>query len=179
LVAYDGFYVLKESLTKCEKQLTAIAALTLIQRQFIGTLVDTEMAAGYFLVSQVGSRRRWVAYIAVKMKHRGDVAYFAELIGSQRPSRSYNANTITRTLDLRWSKQVQGLVAYALLKAVKPFLHNEKSIIEVDCILKHGPRVSADRPHPFVECGATHVRRGVWYWPQIEDKDISVPTAPK
>ncbi len=175
MVRYDGFYVLKESLTKCRKQLAAIAVLTLVQRQFIGTLVDTEMAVGYFLVARKDSIKRWTAYVSVKMKFGGDIAYLARLLDALPPNRSYNANTITRTLDLRWSKQFQGLVAYALLKAVRPFLHNEKSIIEVDCILGHGPRVSPDRPHPFVECGAVRIRRGVWHWPQLDDKNDSRP----
>ena len=108
---------------------------------------------------------------SVKMKYKGDVAYLAELVHSLPPGRSLNANTITHTQDWRWSKQFQGVVAFALLKAVRPFLHNEKSIIEVDCILKHGPRVSPKWPHPFEQCGATHVRRGVWRWPQIDDEN--------
>ncbi len=148
--------------------MAAIAALTPVQKQFVGTLVDTEVAVGYFLVAREGSRKRWTAYLAVKMKHRGDVAYLARLVDARPPSRSLNANTIMHRLDLRWSKQFQGLVAYALLKATRAFLHNEKSIVEVDCILKHGPSVPAGRPHPFVQCGAVRVRRGVWRWPRIE-----------
>ena len=181
IVLYDGFYVLKESLTQCNRQLSAIAALDTVQKQFIGTLVDTEVAVGYFLVREKQSKRRWTAYVAVKMKYGGDVAYFASLIGSRSPSRTYNTNTLTGSKDLRWSKQVEGLVAYALLREVRPFLHNEKSIIEVDCILKHGPGVSAERPHPFTDCGAAWVRRGVWYWPQIDEERTqqSMPTADK
>jgi len=170
-VKYDSFYVLKESVTRSKKQIAAIKALTPVQRQFIGTLVDTEIAAGYFLKLHKGSRRpAWIAYVAVKMKYRGDVALLAELIGSLPPSRTLNMNTISHSLDLRWSKQIQGLVAYTLLRAVRPYLHNEKSIVEVDCILKHGPAVPASSPHPFVSCGATRVRRGVWFWPQIDDE---------
>ena len=178
---YDSFYVLRENITKCRRQLEAIAALTPIQKQFIGTLVDTEVAVGYFLVANKHSKKRWTAYLAVKMKYRGDVAYLSSLIGDGPPSQSLNANTITHSKDLRWSKQVQGLVAYALLKEVKRYLHNEKSIIEVECIMKYGPRVSPERPHPFVDFGATRLRRGVWYWPQIDDgtplEELS--TAPK
>jgi hypothetical protein len=169
LVVHDGFYVLKENLTRSRKRLSAIAALDEIEKQFIGTLVDTEMAAGYFLVTAKGNRRRWTAYVSVKMKYGGDVAYFSKLVGLGPPNRSLNANTIMNSLDPRWSKQVQGVVAYALVKAVRPYLHNEKSIIEVDCILRHGPRVPPERPHPFVECGAIRMKRGVWHWPQIDD----------
>ncbi|MDA4126803.1 MAG: hypothetical protein OK452_06345 [Thaumarchaeota archaeon] len=181
IVKYDGFYVLREIITKCRIQLEAIAALTPIQKQFIGTLVDTEVAVGYFLVANQESNRRWTAYLAVKMKYGGDVAYLSRLIGGGPPSRSFNANTITHSKDLRWSKQVQGLVAYALLKEVRSYLHNEKSIVEVQCIMKYGPRVSADRPHPFVEFGATRLRRGVWYWPQIDNGTPldELSTAPK
>jgi hypothetical protein len=169
---YDGFYVFKESLTNSRKQLESIGALNPVQKQFVGTLVDTEAAVGYFL-KQTGreDRRRrgaWIAYLSVKMKYRGDLGHFAELIGHQSPSRSLNKNTITRTLDLRWSVQIQGVVAYTLLRDVRPFLFNEKSIIEVECILKHGPNVPSDLPHPFITYGAVRVRRGVWYWPQID-----------
>jgi hypothetical protein len=36
-VSYDGFQIIKESLTKSKKQLVAIAAMTPIQKQFVGT----------------------------------------------------------------------------------------------------------------------------------------------
>ena len=169
LVIYDGFKVSRESITSCAGQLRAIASLDSIEKQFIGALIDTEAAAGYFMAKRIDSRCSWTAYVSVKMKYAGDVGYFAGLLGSRPPSRTLNANTLTRTLDLRWSKQIQGLVAYALLKAVRQYLHNEKSIIEVDCILVHGPKLPAERPHPFEECGAIRIRRGVWRWPQIGD----------
>jgi len=180
-VNYDGFYVLRESITKCKRQLEVIAVLTPIQKQFVGTLVDTEVAVGYFLVANKHSKKRWTAYLAVKMKYRGDVAYLSSLNGGGPPSRSLNANTITRSKDLRCSKQAQGLVAYALLKEVKPHLHYEKSIIKVECIMKYGPRVSPERPHPFVDFGATRLRCGVWFWPQIDDETQldELSTAPK
>jgi len=171
-VKYDSFYVLKESITRSRKQLAAIDALTPIQKQFIGTLVDTEIAAGYYLkLHKMSSRPAWIAYVAIKMKFRGDVALFAALTGGLPPSRTLNMNTISHSLDLRWSKQIQGIVAYTLLREVRQYLHNEKSIIEVDCILKHGPAVPSSSPHPFVACGATHVRRGVWFWPQIDGEN--------
>ena len=165
LVLYDGFYVLKESITRSRNQLEAIGTLTPIQKQFVGTLVDTEVAVGYFHKSRHGNRA-WIAYLAVKMKYRGDLAYLAELISHGPPSRSLNANSITHSLDLRWS-----VVAYTLLRDIRAYLHNEKSIVEVDCILRHGPIVPSDGRHPFVECGAAPVRRGVWFWPQIDDMD--------
>jgi len=177
-VRYDSFYVLKESITRSKRQLAAICALTQVQKQFIGTLVDTEIAAGYFLrLHRRSTRPAWIAYVAIKMKYRGDVAILAELIGSRPPCRTLNMNSISHRLDLRWSKQIQGIVAYALLRDVRPYLHNEKSIVEVDCILKHGPAVSSTNPHPFITCGAKKVRRGVWFWPQI-DGDNNAPPAP-
>lgn len=180
LVLYDGFHILKESITGSKSQLEAISALTPIQKQFIGTLVDTEVAVGYFLKLRNG-RRAWTAYLAVKMKYQGDLAYLAELIAHHPPSRSLNANTITHALDLRWSVMAQGLVAYALLRDIRPYLRNEKSIVEVDCILRHGPIVPLDVPHPFNGCGAKLLRRGVWYWPQIDDEPAldRLSTAPK
>ena len=50
-------------------------------------------------------------------------------------------------------------------------MHNEKSALEVDCMLKHGPTVNGNRVHQFMECRAIRVRRGVWFWPQIDEKD--------
>lgn len=164
----------REHITRSKRHLIAIAALTIVQKQFIGTLVDTEVAVGYFFRLSKTFGGRWVAYLAVKMKYGGDLKYFANLIAHSPPSRSFNANTITKTMDLRWSLQTQGIVAYTLLRDVKPFLHNEKSIIEVDCILKHGPIVPTSARHPFVECGATWIRRGVWYWPQIDDENTGI-----
>jgi hypothetical protein len=57
LARFDKFYVLKESLTKCRHQLAAIGKLTPVQKQFIATLVDTEVAVGYFLVARRGAGR--------------------------------------------------------------------------------------------------------------------------
>ena len=171
IVKYDSFYVPRESLTKSDAQLKAIKAMTHVQRQFVGTMIDTEVAAGYFLRVSNVSGDTWVSYVAVKMKYGGDLKYLARLISHASPSRHLNANTIKGTLDLRWSLQVQEIVAYALLGEVRPYLHNEKSIVEVDCILEHGPIVNASEPHPFLRCGATWVRRGVWYWPQIDDEN--------
>jgi hypothetical protein len=170
IVSYYGFPVLKESITRSRRQLEAIGSLSTDQKQLIGTLVDTEAAVGYFLKKAANQKRpAWIAYMAAKMKYRGLLARFAELVGHQPPSRSLNKNTITQSLDLRWSVQVQGIVAYTLLREVRPYACNEKSIIEIDCILKHGPVVSSMCPHPFVDCGGRRIRRGVWYWPQIDD----------
>lgn len=158
-----------ELLSRCKHQLSAIAHMNVAQKQFVGTMVDTEIAAGYYLRKSNVAGNTWVAYVAVKMKYPGDLAYMAKLVSHHPPSKGWNANTIKKTLDIRWSLNLQGIVAYALLREVRPYLHNEKSIIEVDCILAHGPTVSAGLPHPFVSCGAIHVRRGVWFWPQIDD----------
>ena len=68
-------------------------------------------------------------------------------------------------------------MAYTLLRDVRPYLHNEKSIVEVDCILRHGPTVTGSGPHPFIMCGAIHVRRGVWRWPSIDDANEAESTA--
>ena len=171
----------KRTLDRCRKQLEAIDSLSPVQKQFVGTMVDTEVATGYFLRESNVSGGTWVAYVAVKMKYGGDLKHFAVLISHIPPGRHWYANTIKESLDLRWSLQVQGVVAYALLREVRPYLYNEKSVVEVDCILKHGPVVQASHPHPFISCGASRVRRGVWYWPQIDDQigdDLS-STAPK
>jgi hypothetical protein len=172
-VKYDGFFVLRESITKSKKQLDAIANLSQIEKQFIATLIDTEVAVGYFIRKSNVSGATWVAYIAVKMKYCGDIAFFAKLISRRPPSRGLYANTLKHSLDPRWSLNVQGIIAYTVLREVRAYLHNEKSILEVDCILAHGPIENGERPHPFVQCGAKHVRRGVWFWPQIDNEPNS------
>ena len=170
ITLYDGFPVYKESLTNSKRQLTAISGLAPIQRQLIGTLVDTEAAIGYFLLRRYATLV-WVAYMAAKMKYRGTLGRVAELIAHHPPSRSRCKNTITQSFDLRWSVQVQGVVAYTLIREVKPYLLNEKSIVEADCILKHGPAVPGNHPHPFIDCGGVKIRRGVWFWPQIDGRN--------
>ena len=98
IAMYDSFQVLKESLTRSRLQLGAIGLLTAIQRQFVGTLVDTEAAIGYFLrPAKPAKRPAWIAYMAVKMKYRGDLARLAGLIGHQPPSESLNKNALTQT----------------------------------------------------------------------------------
>jgi hypothetical protein len=180
-IVYDGFTILKESLTRSKNQLAAIRVLAPIEKQFIGTMIDTEIAAGYFLRTSNVSGSNWSAYVAVKMKYAGDLAYLASLVGHQPPSRGWYANTITHSRDRRWSLNIQGVVAYTLLREARPYLHNEKSIVEVECILKHGPIVSGRLPHPFVQSGARRLRRGVWYWPGIDDENDKdpLPTADK
>ncbi len=174
-VVYDGFTILKESITRSRKQLAAINGLMPIQKQFVGTMIDTEIAAGYFLRRGNVSGTNWSAYVAVKMKYGGDLAYLASLIGHSPPSRGWNANTIKNSRDRRWSLTTQGIVAYTLLREARPYLHNEKSIVEVECILEHGPIVSGRFPHPFVQSGAIRVRRGVWYWPPVDDENDKDP----
>ena len=168
---FHGFTVPKESLSRSKDQLAAIGKLNPIQKQFIGTMIDTEVAAGYFLRKGNVTGNTWSAYVAVKMKYGGDLLYLANLIARMPPSRGWYANTIKQSQDRRWSLNIQGIVAYAILRESRPYLHNEKAITEVDCVLKHGPIVDGKRPHPFIQCGAVHVRRGVWYWPQIDDEN--------
>jgi len=172
-VRFHEFNVPKDSLSRSRNQLGAINKLDQVQKQFIGTMIDTEVAAGYFLRKSNVSGSTWSAYVAVKMKYGGDLFYLAKLIARLPPSRGWYANPIKESLDRRWSLNIQGIVAYALLYEVKPFLHNEKAITEVECILRHGPIVDGNLPHPFTQCGAIHLRRGVWYWPQIDDENNS------
>lgn len=164
----------KENLTRSRAQLAAIQALTPLQRQFIATMVDTEVAIGYFLRKSYVSGGTWVAYAGVKMKYGGDLKYFSTLISHIPPSRHWYSNTIKKSRDLRWSLQVQGIVAFALLRAVKKYMHNEKSLVEADCVLRHGPVVEARLPHPFLNCGACRLRRGVWRWPHDEEDGVDM-----
>ena len=87
LTRYDGFWVLPELLTRCGEQLSALARTTPVQRQFIGTMIDTEVAAGYYIRKTNASGATWVAYVAVKMKYPGDLIYMAELVSHLPPSR--------------------------------------------------------------------------------------------
>jgi hypothetical protein len=173
MVPFYGFFVMREILSRCKRQLLAVARQSRIQKQFIGTMLDTEVASGYFIGRNNVSGDTWVSYVGVKMKYPGDLVYMARLVSHPSPSRGWYANSIKQSRDRRWSLNLQGVVAYALLHEARPYLHNEKTVIEVDCILKHGPSVDGKRPHPFVQCGARHVRRGVWYWPQIDDENDS------
>lgn len=138
-------------------------------------MVDTEVAVGYFIRRSNVSGDTWVAYVAVKMKYPGNLVFMASLIAHLPPSRGWYSNTIKQSRDRRWSLNAQGIVAYELLRVVRPYLHNEKSTIEVDCILEHGPTVDGKQPHPFLQCGAARVRRGVWYWPQVDDENETEP----
>lgn len=101
IIQYDGFLVLKGSISRSKIQLDAIASMTAIQKQFVGTLVDTEAAVGYYLKLRREGRPGWIAYLSVKMKYRGDLGRLSELVGHKPPSRSLNKNTITKTLDLK------------------------------------------------------------------------------
>ena len=171
LVQFHGFLVMQEVVTRSRKQLAAIRRLTRIEKQFLGTMVDTEVAVGYFIRRSNVMGNTWVAYLAVKMKYPGNLVHMAKLVGHLPPSKSWNANIITKGPDLRWSLNLQGIVAFTLLGEIRPYIHNEKSAIEVDCILRHGPALSANQRHPFEDCGAIRIRRGVWFWPQIDDKE--------
>jgi hypothetical protein len=163
---FFGFLVRKEDISRSQVQLRKISLLSNVQKQFIATLTDTEAAIGYFR-ARVGTPD-WTCYLAVKMKNRGVVSHLSSLIGLAEPSKSRTWNTLKHSHDLRWSKQVMGIVAYSLLREIRPLLYNEKTILEANCILSKGPIVRGG-PHPFELWGARRVRRGVWYWPQLEE----------
>lgn len=99
---YVGHIVRKEDLTRCAPQLERISGLSSVERQFIATLADTEAAIGYYRA--IVGTSNWTSYFSVKMKNRGDVAYFSELVGLRQPVLTRGWNTLTRSYDLRWSK---------------------------------------------------------------------------
>lgn len=157
----------KEDLTRNRRHLSRIESLRTVDRQFIATLIDTEAAIGYFL-RKFEHQNNWTAYISVKMLHSDVVNHFAELLGLERrrrPSESFNK--LTGNKERRWSVQLSGLIAFATIRKVESFLYNEKSKAEASCILKHGPIVTPSGLHPFLRCGATRRRRGVWIWPNV------------
>ncbi len=163
---FHGFVVRREDITRSAIQLRLIGSMSDIDAQLAATLTDTESAIGYFKGSSDRGDTFWTCYHSVKMKSRGVVAYFAHLVGENEPSLNRSWNSLTNSDDSRWSKQTVGLVAFSLLIRIRPLLHNEKSTAEADCILKHGPIVRGGA-HPFVLCGATRLRRGVWRWPDL------------
>ena len=59
--------------------------MTTIQKQFVGTMIDTEVAAGCFLRKTNTWGSTWVAYIAVKMKYPGDLGRLATLVSPSKP----------------------------------------------------------------------------------------------
>lgn len=101
LVRFHGFTVPRESLSRSNRQIAALRKLDRVQKQFIGTMIDTEVAAGYFLRRSNVTGNTWSAYVAVKMKYGGDLFHFAKLIGRLPPSRGWYANTIKQSLDRR------------------------------------------------------------------------------
>ena len=163
---FYGFEVRKEDVTRSGRQLGLIDSMSTTDAQLSATLTDTESAIGYYGAADTTGTRFWTCYHSVKMKNRGLVAYFTHLIGDRDPSFTSSWNTLKNSRDFRWSKQTVGIVAFRLLLKIQPFLHNEKTIAEANCIISHGPRVTGGQ-HPFVRCGAIPVRRGVWKWPNI------------
>ena len=62
-VLYDGFRILRASLTASRRQLHAFNSHEPVQKQFIGTLADTEAATGYFLnKARDGKKPAWLSY---------------------------------------------------------------------------------------------------------------------
>ncbi len=166
-VPFCGFMVRREDLTRNRRELSKIESLGEVDRQFIATLIDTEGAIGYFL-RRSDRQNNWTAYISVKMAHSGVVNHFAELVGFERRRRPWQGfNSLTGGTQKRWSIQISGLPAVFTIKSVEPFLFNEKAKAEANCILQHGPVVKPAGMHPFLRCGATPMKRGVWIWPNL------------
>jgi len=166
---FNQFNVRKEDITRSQVQLSMIVSMTELDRQFVATLIDTEAARGYFLnTHNRDGDAIWTAYVSVKMKFRGLVCHLSELAGLVPPTTPTTSfNTLTKSKDQRWSKQLTGIVAWAMVLVSAPFLYNEKSIVEARCILKHGPSVRPATRHPFAVCGGVWVRRGVWNWRSV------------
>lgn len=59
-------------------------------------------------------------------------------------------------------------LAFFTIKSVEAILYNEKSKAEANCILQYGPVVKPPGMHPFLRCGATPMKRGVWIWPDLQ-----------
>jgi hypothetical protein len=169
---FCGFMVRTEDITRSSAQLHSIESMSDIDKQLAGTLTDTESAIGYFRNGGTEENQFWTCYRSVKMKQRGLVVRFAKLVGANEPSLTRNWNTLTESYDFRWSKQIQGLVAFSLLLQIRPFLYNEKSTVEADCIIHFGPTVRGG-PHPFVWFGGATPRRCVWHGQGLKTENLT------
>ena len=171
---FYGFVVREQELRKVRKRLKSIVSLTDTAKQFVATMLDTETAIGYYRRKQFYKRfgfviGKWTAYIAVKMTYKGDIALMANLLGLKEPEKTRAFyNTLKGTRDVAWSIQTSGIVAYFAIKTVAPFVYNEKTSIEAQSIIRHGPYVSAEQRHPFEVDGGVRLRRGVWTWPSLD-----------
>ena len=170
---FDGFIVRQQDVNKLRDRIKYIESLRAIDKQFIATLLDTEAAIGYYRRKEFYRRKgfvvgRWRAYISVKMTYKGDIARLATLLGLKVPERTtMHYNTLKATRELAWSLHTSGLRPYVAIRTVAPFLYNEKTKIEAECIIKHGPILPGEQPHPFESEVAVRIKRGVWIWPNI------------
>jgi hypothetical protein len=116
---------------------------------------------------------RWRSYISIKMTYKGDIFHLANLLGFKEPSKTrLHYNTLKATKESVWCLQTRGLIPYVVVRTVAPFLHNEKTKVEAESIIKHGPYVSAERRHPFEDDGGVRVKRGVWIWPGLDKSSL-------
>lgn len=174
----DSFAVRQEDLTKLRERINRIKSLRSVDKQFVATMLDTEVAIGYFRKKEFYVRTgfvigRWKAYVSVKMTYKGDIARLATFLGLQVPSKTkLHYNTLKATKEGVWCLQTTGIIPYVAIKTVAPFLYNEKTKIEAESIIKHGPFVPGEFRHPFEDDGGVRVKRGVWIWPGLEKANL-------
>ncbi len=174
----DGFILRQQDVNKLRHRIKRIKSLRMIDKQFIATLLDTEAAIGYFRKKEFYRRNgfvigKWRAYISIKMTYKGDIIHLANLLGVQEPSKTkLHYNTLRATKESAWCLQTSGITPYVAIKTVAPFLYNEKTKIEAESIIKHGPLLPGERRHPFEDNGGVRVKRGVWVWPSLEKSSL-------
>jgi hypothetical protein len=59
-----------------------------------------------------------------------------------------------------------------VIRTVALFLYNEKTKVEAESIIKHGPHVAGELRHPFEEVGGVKVKRGVWIRPGLDKSSL-------
>jgi len=174
----DRFVVRQEDLNRLRERINSIKSLRTVDKQFVATVLDTEAAIGYFRRKEFYVRTgfvigKWRAYISVKMTYKGDIARPATFLGLQIPSKTkLHYNTLKATKESVWCLQTSGIIPYVPIKTVAPFLYNEKTKIEAESIIKHGPLIPGECRHPFEDDGGVRVKRGVWIWPNLEKASL-------
>jgi hypothetical protein len=175
---FDGFIFRQQDVNRLQYRIKHIKSLRTIDKQFVATLLDTEAAIGYLRKKEFYARNgfvigKWRAYISIKMTYKGDIIHLANLLGLQEPNRTkLHYNTLKATKESAWCLQTSGITPYVAIKTVAPFLYNEKTKIEAQSIIEHGPLLPGERRHPFEDNGGVRVKRGVWVWPNLEKSSL-------
>jgi hypothetical protein len=175
---FDGFIVRQRDVDRPRLRIARTKSLKTVDKQFVATMLDTEAAIGHLRKKEFYKRNgfvigKWRAYVSVKMTHKGDIIHLANLLGLQEPSKTeLHYNTLKATKESAWCLQTSGITPCVAIRAVAPFLYNEKTKIEAQSIIRHGPLLFGERRHPLEDDGGVRAKRGVWIWPSLEKASL-------